>query len=152
MHHHPARRRRGVDVLGDGAEASTGVGDPVHDVQYSPDEHPPEAMILFVAQQLGISPAVFADYAFRDRDPQGARGRVAAASPPAGFGLADWRTCLQVGTDAAWATDRGEPIVLAMLAHLRTTNVLLPAAAVLERIGLSARCAQSMLFLGKVIG
>ena len=26
-----------------------------------------------------------------------------------------------------------------MLAHLRTTNVLLPAAAVLERIGLSAR-------------
>ena len=44
-----------------------------------------------------------------------------------------------MGTDAAWATDRGEPIVQAMLAHLRTTNVLVPAAAVLERIGLAAR-------------
>ena len=55
------------------------------------------------------------------------------------FGLADWRACLQVGADAAWATDRGEPIIQAMLAHLRTTNVLLPAAAVLERIGLAAR-------------
>jgi TnpA family transposase len=44
-----------------------------------------------------------------------------------------------VGTNAASATDRGEPIVQAMLAHLRTTNVLLPAAAVLERIGLAAR-------------
>jgi hypothetical protein len=44
-----------------------------------------------------------------------------------------------VGTDTAWATDRGEPIVRAMLAHLRTANVLVPAAAVLERIGLAAR-------------
>jgi hypothetical protein len=53
--------------------------------------------------------------------------------------VADWRTCLRVGTDAAWATDRGEPIVRAMLAYLRTNGVLLPAAAVLERIGLAAR-------------
>ena len=50
-----------------------------------------------------------------------------------------WRTCLRVGTDAAWATDRGEPIVRAMLDHLRANGVLLPAAAVLERIGLAAR-------------
>jgi len=56
-----------------------------------------------------------------------------------GFRLADWRACLQVGTDTAWATDRGEPIVRAMLAHLRAANVLVPAAAVLERIGLTAR-------------
>jgi hypothetical protein len=53
--------------------------------------------------------------------------------------LADWRACLRVGTDAAYATDRGEPIVQAMLAHLRASGVLLPAAAVLERIGLAAR-------------
>ena len=44
-----------------------------------------------------------------------------------------------MGTDTAWATDRGEPIVQAMLAHLRAANVLVPAAAVLERIGLAAR-------------
>ena len=55
------------------------------------------------------------------------------------FGLADWRACLRVGADAAWATDRGEPIVQAMLTHLRANGVLIPTAAVLERIGLAAR-------------
>jgi TnpA family transposase len=104
-----------------------------------PDEHPPEAMIIFVAQQLGISPAAFADYAFRDQTRREHAVELQQHLRLRNFGLADWRACLQVGTDAAWATDRGEPIVLAMLAHLRTTNVLLPAAAVLERIGLSAR-------------
>ncbi|MEA2962974.1 MAG: hypothetical protein QOI46_3072 [Alphaproteobacteria bacterium] len=96
-------------------------------------------MIIFVAQQLGISPAAFADYAFRDQTRREHAVELQQHLRLRNFGLADWRACLQVGTDAAWATDRGEPIVLAMLAHLRTTNVLLPAAAVLERIGLSAR-------------
>jgi hypothetical protein len=35
-----------------------------------------------------------------------------------------------VGTDTAWATDRGEPIVRAMLAHLRAANVLVPGPCV----------------------
>jgi len=34
---------------------------------------------------------------------------------PRAFGLADWRSCLKAGTDAAWATDRGESIVQAMI-------------------------------------
>ena len=55
------------------------------------------------------------------------------------FGFADWRSCLKAGADAAWATDRGEPIVQAMIAHLRANNVLLPTVTVLERIGLAAR-------------
>ena len=55
------------------------------------------------------------------------------------FGFADWRSCLKAGADAAWATDRGEPIVRAMIAHLRANNVLLPTVAVLERIGLAGR-------------
>ena len=55
------------------------------------------------------------------------------------FGLTDWRACLRVGADTAWATDRGEPIVQAMLDHLRSANVLTPIAAVMERIGLAAR-------------
>ena len=53
--------------------------------------------------------------------------------------LADWRACLRVGVDAAWATDRGEPIVQAMIAHLRANGIVLPSATVLERIGLAAR-------------
>ena len=104
-----------------------------------PGEHPPEAMIIFVAHQLGVSPAAFADYALRDQTRREHAVELQQHLRLRNFGLADWRACLQVGTNAASATDRGEPIVQAMLAHLRTTNVLLPAAAVLERIGLAAR-------------
>jgi hypothetical protein len=104
-----------------------------------PGEHPPEAMIIFVAHQLGVSPAAFADYALRDQTRREHGVELQQHLRLRNFGLADWRACLQVGTNAAWATDHGEPIVRAMLAHLRTTNVLVPAAAVLERIGLAAR-------------
>jgi TnpA family transposase len=102
-------------------------------------EHPPEAMIGFVAHQLGVSPAAFADYALRDQTRREHAVELQKHLHLRGFRLADWRACLQAGTDTAWATDRGEPIVRAMLAHLRAANVLVPAATVLERIGLAAR-------------
>jgi hypothetical protein len=104
-----------------------------------PDEHPPETMIIFVARQLGVSPTVFAAYALRDQTRREHAVELQLHLRLRNFGLVDWRACLQVGTNAAWATDHGEPIVQAMLAHLRTTNVLVPTAAVLERIGLAAR-------------
>src|ERR1019366_5557352 len=103
-----------------------------------PAEQPPEAMIAFVANQLSVPAAAFADYAQRDQTRREHAVELQRYLCLRSFGLADWRACLRVGTDAAWATDRGEPIVQAMLAHLRA-NVLLPAAAVLERIGLAAR-------------
>jgi TnpA family transposase len=103
------------------------------------DQHPPETMIVFVAQQLGVSPGAFADYALRDQTRREHAVELQQHLRLRNFGLADWRACLLVGTNAAWGTDHGEPIVQAMLAHLRATNVLVPTAAVLERIGLAAR-------------
>jgi TnpA family transposase len=102
-------------------------------------EHPPEAMIAFVARQLGASPAAFAGYALRDQTRREHAVELQKLLRLRNFRLADWRACLQAGANAAWATDRGEPIVQAMLAHLRAGNVLIPATAVLERIGLAAR-------------
>ncbi|HTT81818.1 MAG TPA: Tn3 family transposase [Stellaceae bacterium] len=102
-------------------------------------EHPPEPMIAFVAQQIGASPPAFADYALRDQTRREHAVELQKLLSLRNFRLLNWRTCLQVGTNAAWATDRGEPIVQAMLAHLRAERVLIPAAAVLERIGLAAR-------------
>ena len=102
-------------------------------------EQPPEGMIAFVGNQLGAPPAAFADYAQRD---QTRREHVVELQRYLGlrtFGLADWRAYLRAGSDAAWATDRGEPIVVAILAHLRANGVVLPSATVLERIGLAAR-------------
>ena len=102
-------------------------------------ESPPAPMVAFVAQQIGVDSALFADYAQRDQTRREHAVELQRYLGLRRFCLADWRTCLRVGTDAAWATDRGEPIVRAMLAYLRTSGVLLPAAAVLERIGLAAR-------------
>ena len=92
-----------------------------------------------MAQQLGAPPAVFADYAQRDQTRREHMIELQKYLGLRSFGLADWGACLQTGTDAAWATDRGEPIIRPMLDHLRASGVLLPSAPVLERIGLAAR-------------
>src|SRR3954447_21329497 len=104
-----------------------------------PGEQPPAALLAFVAEQLGISPATFADYARRDQTRREHAAELQAILGLRSFRLSDWRNCLRIGADAAWATDRGEPIVQAMLTHLRIGAVLIPDAAVLERIGLAAR-------------
>jgi hypothetical protein len=102
-------------------------------------EHPPAPLLAFVAEQLGVPPAAFADYAARDQTRREHAAELQAALRLRSFRLAYWRACLRVGAEAAWATDRGEPIVAAMLAHLRMEGVVVPGATVLERIGLAAR-------------
>ena len=82
-------------------------------------ECPPEAMIAFVARQVGASPTTFSDYALRDQTRREHAVELQKLLGLRSFHLADWRACLQVGAHAAWATDRGELIVQAMLAHLR---------------------------------
>jgi TnpA family transposase len=104
-----------------------------------PAEQLPEAMIAFVARQLGVRRVDFANYAQRDQTRREHAVELQGYLGLRSFGLMDWRACLRVGADAAWATDRGEPIVQAMLAHLRISGVVLPPATVLERIGLAAR-------------
>ena len=104
-----------------------------------PGEQLPAALLAFVAEQLDMSPATFADYARRDQTRREHAAELQAILGLRSFRLSDWRNCLRIGADAAWATDRGEPIVQAMLTHLRIGAVLIPDAAVLERIGLAAR-------------
>ena len=112
-----------------------------------PSELPPVEMLAFVAKQIGVDPTLFADYAHRAETRREHLIELQRHLGLRSFGFADWRACLQVGAEAAWATDRGEPIIQAMLGHLRTDNVLLPTAAVLERIGLTARvCARNKTF------
>src|SRR5271155_5370176 len=104
-----------------------------------PSESPPAPMLAFVARQIGVDPALFGEYARRAETRREHLLELQRLLGLRSFGLADWRACLRVGSEAAWATDRGEPIVLAILAHLRANRVVLPSATVLERIGLAAR-------------
>jgi hypothetical protein len=96
-------------------------------------------MLAFIARQIGLDTALFGEYGRRAETRREHLLELQRLLRLRSFGLVDWRACLRVGAEAAWATDRGEPIVQAMLAHLRVNGVLLPAAAVLERIGLAAR-------------
>jgi TnpA family transposase len=102
-------------------------------------EVPPAAMLTFVANQVGADPKLFEDYAHRAETRREHLLELQQYLHLHSFGLAAWRACLNIGGNAAWATDRGEPIAQAMLAHLRAVRVIVPAAAVLERIGLAAR-------------
>ena len=104
-----------------------------------PSELPSPAMLAFAASQVGVDPKMFGEYAHRAETRREHLLELQHRLRLRSFRLADWRACVQVGANAAWATDRGEPIVQAMLAHLRADHVLIPAAAVLERIGLAAR-------------
>src|SRR6516225_1105820 len=104
-----------------------------------PSELPPAAMLAFVANQVGADPKLFGDYAHRAETRREHLLELLQYLRLRSFRLADWRACLNVGANAAWATDRGEPIVQAILAQLRAERVLIPVAAVLERIGLAAR-------------
>jgi len=104
-----------------------------------PGEQPPAAVLGFVAGQIGTSPEVFTDYARRDQTRREHAAELQTVLGLRSFRLSDWRDCLRIGAEAAWATDRGEPIVQAILAHLHAERVLIPDAAVLERIGLAAR-------------
>ena len=103
-----------------------------------PSEHPPEQLVAFVAKQLGVSLSAFAEYAGRDQTRREHAVELQAILGLQRFGLPAWRECLRVRTDAAWATDRGEPIVRAMLDQLRRMNIMLPAPHVYETAVLAA--------------
>ena len=101
-------KRRGVNRLGFAVQLcllrypGQGLG---------PGEQPPEAMIAFVAGQVDVPLAAFAHYAHRDQTRREHAAELQAALGLRRFGFADWRTCIRLGADAAWATDRDEPIV-----------------------------------------
>ena len=46
---------------------------------------------------------------------------------------------IEVAAQAAWGTDRGQPIVAAVIAALRTAGIILPPAAVIERAAIAGR-------------
>ncbi len=104
-----------------------------------PGEHPHELLVAFVAEQLSVAPSAFAEYATRDQTRREHAFELQRVLGIQRFGFAAWRNCLRIGAEAAWATDRGEPIIVAMLDHLRRSSTIIPAPYVLERIGLAAR-------------
>ena len=99
----------------------------------------PSALLHFLGDQLGVSPAAFADYARRDEtrrehliEVQGYLSLRAAARE-------DRRFALLAAIDAATVTDKGLPIGEAIINRFRDRGTLLPSAERMDRIGRAGR-------------
>jgi TnpA family transposase len=130
------QRRRSYNRLGFAVQLTL-----VHDLGrlLRPGERLPNALIEVVAEQLGTEPAVFELYAKRDET-----RREHAADIMALLGLrnsrqSDYRTLILAAERCAAGTERGEPIVRAIISDLKARRVLVPAPAHIERGALAGR-------------
>lgn len=96
-------------------------------------------MLAHIADQLGVDPALLRDYARREETRREHLAELQEALGLASFGLADYRAMWRVAFGVARGTDRGDVIVAAVVEELRARRILLPAATVVERLGLAAR-------------
>ncbi|ARN81209.1 DUF4158 domain-containing protein [Methylocystis bryophila] len=103
------------------------------------DETPPADVLSFIAGQLGIEPGMFHEYARREETRWEHLGDIQSYLGVRPFSRGDYRSVTKIATTEATGMDRGEAIVAAMIEALRTRGILLPAATILERIGLAAR-------------
>ena len=102
-------------------------------------EEPIDALVAWLAVQLEIPAAAFADYASRPQTMTDHALMLAATlglRPP---GNADLPFMIEAAAQAAWSTDRGSPIVAGVIAALCAAKIILPAPAVIERAAIAGR-------------
>ena len=106
---------------------------------WGPDAVLAPTLVDFIAEQIHVPPGVLASY--------GARGQTRSAHLTAlrarlglrAFGRSDLQTTITIAAEAARSTDKGGPIVEAVMAQLRRLGIAFPSPDTLERIGLAGR-------------
>jgi hypothetical protein len=102
-------------------------------------EQPVEPLVQWLARQLDIPAAAFADYAQR---PQTMTDHVRLLAVMLGLRPAantDLAMMIEAAAQAAWHTDRGQPIASGVVTALRTGGIMLPAGSVIERAAIAGR-------------
>src|SRR3954453_1960262 len=102
-------------------------------------DQPVEALVAWIARQLGIPASAFAEYARRPQTMTDHARLLASALVLRAPTRADLPLMIEAAARAAWATDRGPPIVPGVVAALRGEGVILPAASVIERAAIAGR-------------
>ena len=92
-----------------------------------------------VAEQLGVEPAVFELYARRDETRREHAGEIAVLLGLRTMRQADYRASIMAAARAAAGTERGEPIVRAILEDLKLRRVIVPLPSMVERLALAGR-------------
>jgi TnpA family transposase len=103
------------------------------------EENPPESLLAWLARQLEVSAAAWADYARRDQTRREHARALALRLGLRTFTRADLPFALSLAEAAAWGEDRGEPIVSAIMAGLREARIIPSSPRMIERLGLAGR-------------
>ena len=104
-----------------------------------PAEVPTLPLLELLCEQVGGTPDDFERYAMRGPTLREHRARIETFLGLRAFERPDMQAMLALGVEVAASTDRGEPIVAAMVERLRLIRVVVPAASTLERVALIAR-------------
>ena len=93
----------------------------------------------FIAEQLKLPASEFDGYAAREQTMTDHAGDVAKALGLRSATRADFLLMIDAAAMAAWATDQGEVIAMAVVGALRGAAILLPSPSTIERAGIAGR-------------
>ena len=97
-------------------------------------EAPPVAMLAFVAEQLALDPARFADYAERDQTRRAHLAEIQTTFGYRPFTRGRYRELAASLLPTALATETGATLVAMALDALRTQRIMVPPLPTLERL------------------
>jgi TnpA family transposase len=98
-----------------------------------------DVLVTWMASQLDIPAATFSEYARRPQTMTDHARQLAATLGLRTPTMADLPLMIEAAADAARGTDHGQPIAAAVVAALRASRIILPGAAVVERIAIAGR-------------
>ena len=99
----------------------------------------PGPLVTWLAGRLDIPASAFTAYARRPQTMTDHARRLAAMLGLRMPVAADLPAMIEAAAQVAWGTDRGQPIVAAVIAALHATRIILPTAAVIERAAIAGR-------------
>ena len=102
-------------------------------------DRPAGDLVTWMAGQLDILATAFAEYARRPQTMTDHARQLAATLGLRTLTMADLPPMIEAAAEAARSTDRGQPIAAAVIAALRAGRVILPGAAVIERVAIAGR-------------
>ena len=102
-------------------------------------DQPVDALVAWMARHLDIPAAAFAEYARRSQTMTDHAHQLAATLGLRVLTMADVPPMIEAAAEAARGTDSGRPVAAAVIAALRSAHIILPSAAVIERIAIAGR-------------
>jgi hypothetical protein len=102
-------------------------------------EEPLDALVTWIATQIDVPAHLFADYARRHQTMTDHARQLAATLGLRPSTNLDLPFMIEAAAQAAWATNKPEPIVTAIVSALRSEKLILLALAVIERTGAAGR-------------